>query len=76
VDQYTATPVIGTGDELVAVLNAEQLRDVYILGSGENFYEGARLFRGRGISDVLESHRLEVVFTGRDGKTKVWRNRK
>ena len=76
VDQYTATPVIGTGDELVAVLNAEQLRDVYILGSGENFYEGARLFRGRGISDVLESHRLEVVFVGRDGKTKIWKMRK
>ena len=75
VDQYTATPVIGTGDQLVAILNAEPLRDVYIVGSGENFHEGRRLFRGRGISEVLESHRLEVVFAGRDGKTKVWKVR-
>ena len=75
VDQYTGTPAIGTGDELLAVLNGAQQRDVYILGSGENFVEGTRNFRGRGISQVLDSQRLEVVFTGRDGKTRIWKLR-
>jgi hypothetical protein len=73
VDQYTGTPVIGTGDELLTVFDSAQQRDVYILGSGENFVEGKRNFRGNGISQVLESQRLDVVFVGRDEKTKVWK---
>jgi 4-amino-4-deoxy-L-arabinose transferase-like glycosyltransferase len=73
VDQYTATEVLGTGAELEAVLDAGGERDVYVIGSGENFLEGERLFRGRGIAEVLESERLEVVYTGRDAKTKIWK---
>jgi hypothetical protein len=73
VDQYTGAKVLGTGAELDAVLDASGERDVYVIGSGENFLEGERLFRGRGIAEVLGSERLEVVYTGRDAKTKIWK---
>lgn len=73
VDQYTGAVTLGTGLELTEVLDASLGRELYIIGSGENFVDGTRLFRGRGIDDVLESDRLKVVFTGRDEKTKVWK---
>jgi hypothetical protein len=77
VDFYTATDVIGTGAELEEVLDASDHRDVYIIGSGENFRaDGTRSMRGRGIAEILESDRLEVVYEGRDGKTKVWKLRR
>ena len=72
-DQYTGTPVVGTGAELQELLDANRDREVYIIGSGENFVSGERMFRGRGIADVLESDRLKRVFQGRDGKTVVWK---
>jgi hypothetical protein len=75
VDQYTATPIIGSGEELTTVLDAAGQSHVYIVGSGENFVDGERLFRGDAISDILKSDRLEIVFTGRDEKTKIWKLR-
>jgi hypothetical protein len=47
-----------------------------VIGSGENFADERRRNRGNGIAEVLESGRLEVVFEGRDGKTRVWRLRR
>ena len=49
------------------------MNGVYVIGSGENFNNGDRMFRGEGIADVLSSDRLLVVYTGRDGKTKIWK---
>ena len=72
IDQYTGAHVIGTGQELTEVLNEHRDKDIYIIGSGENFVSGKRLFRGRGIDNVLTSERTQVVFTGRDGKTQIW----
>ena len=76
IDQYTGTPVLGTGAELEAILDVRDGRDVYIIGSGENFVDGEILFRGQGIANVLESDRLEVVFEGRDDKTTIWKSRR
>jgi len=73
VDLYTATPILGTGAELEVVLDRNLEMDVYVIGSGENFVDGERLFRGQGIADVIRSNRLEVVYTGRDGKTNIWK---
>jgi hypothetical protein len=73
IDQYTGAVTLGTGAELTVVLDQSLASDLYIIGSGENFVNGKRLFRGQGIADVLESDRLEVVFTGRDNKTRVWK---
>jgi len=75
VDQYTGAIVIKSGKEFAAVLDASGGRPVYVIGSGENFVNGERVLRGRGIAEVLESDRLEVVYEGRDGKTRVWRLR-
>lgn len=75
VDQYTGTPVLGTGTELEALFESGTARQIYIIGSGENFVRGERLLRGRGIAEVLRSERLEVVYEGRDKKTTVWKLR-
>lgn len=73
VDQYTGTEVLGTGSELDALLDQAAGSEVYVLGTGENFVDGRTLFRGRGIVEVLESDRFEVVYEGRDGRTRVWK---
>jgi Dolichyl-phosphate-mannose-protein mannosyltransferase len=74
--QYTGTPILGTGREFSVVLDAATTGEVYVIGSGENFADERRRNRGNGIAEVLESGRLEVVFEGRDGKTRVWRLRR
>jgi hypothetical protein len=74
--QYTGTPILGSGAALERVLDTAGDRDTYILGSGENFADGRRGMRGGGIYELLESDRLEVIYEGRDGRTKVWRLRR
>jgi len=78
IEQYTGSPVLGTGEDLDRVLGSEIEGQVYIIGSGENFRDGQRIahYRSNGIDKVLESGRLEVIYTGRDKKTKIWRLRK
>jgi hypothetical protein len=73
VDQYTATPLISRASELQAVLDGRGSRNVYVIGSGENFVGARRTLRDAPVEEILESGLLEVVYTGRDGKTKVWR---
>lgn len=75
IDQYTGAPVLGSGEELMSVLRASSGQPVYIIGSGENFAGDKRLLRGWGIAEALESDQLDVVYEGRDGKTKVWQLR-
>lgn len=73
VDQYTGAVTIGTGAELEAVLDQGTEVDVFVIGSGANILAQATLFRGQGIAQVLESDRLQEVYIGRDGKTKIWK---
>ena len=73
VDMYTATPILGTGAELQAVLDRRRGRETYVIGSGENFVNGKSGLRNQNISKVLESDRLKVVYEGRDGKTTIWK---
>jgi 4-amino-4-deoxy-L-arabinose transferase-like glycosyltransferase len=72
-DFYTSTRVIGSGQELEHVLDAYGGRRIFIIGSGENKRDGRREMRGFGIYEVLMSDRLEEVYLGSDGATKVWR---
>jgi hypothetical protein len=74
-DYYTGTPVIDSGEQLQHVLDAHQSQRIFIIGSGENMRDGRREMRGFGIFDVLKSDRLEQVYLGNDGATKVWRAR-
>lgn len=69
--QYTHTPLIGTAEELQALIDRPDRGTIYILGSGED--GDRRSLRGDAIADLLESGQFETAFIGRDGQTRVWR---
>jgi hypothetical protein len=71
-DFYTGTPVIGSAKMLEDLMQREAGRRIFIIGSGENMADGRKTMRGD-IDDVLDSDRVQVIYTGRDGVTKVWR---
>ena len=71
-DQYTNTPLIGSGPELLRVLEENAGKRVVVIGSGEIRPDNDEWARGHGIREVLQSERLEVAYEGRDGITKVW----
>jgi hypothetical protein len=74
-DFYTHTRVIDNGEQLRQVLDNYASRRIFIIGSGENQRDHRREMRGFGIYEVLLSDRLEEVYLGSDGLTKVWRAR-
>ena len=74
-DFYTSTRVIDSGARLQQVLDTYAGRRIFIIGSGENQRDGRRAMRALGIFEVLKSDRLEEVYLGNDGTTKVWRAR-
>lgn len=74
-DFYTSTRVIDSGARLQQVLDTYAGRRIFIIGSGENQRDGRRAMRALGIYEVLMSDRLEVLYLGSDGTTKVWRAR-
>jgi hypothetical protein len=74
-DFYTSTRVIDSGERLTQVLDTHDGRRIFIIGSGENQRDGRRAMRALGIFEVLMSDRLEEVYLGSDGTTKVWRAR-
>ena len=74
-DFYTHTRVIDSGDALLKVMDAYPGRRIFIIGSGENQKDGRRAMRALGIFEVLASDRLEELYLGNDGTTRVWRAR-
>ena len=72
-DFYTSTPVIDSGEQLQQVLDSSTGGRIFIIGSGENQKDARRGMRGPSISALLQSDRLEELFLGSDGLTKVWR---
>ena len=72
-DIYTATPVISSVEQLNALLLRPDRGAIYIIGSGEQQEDGRRGARGVGLDDALHSPLWEVVYSGRDGLTKVWK---
>jgi len=72
-DFYTNTPLLGTGDDLKALLDRPNRGAVYIIGSGENQEDGRKLMRAFGIAEQLASPEFKVVYQGRDGLTRVWK---
>ena len=72
-DQYTDTPILGSGAELEAVLSHESAKKVYIISTAQVSADLMKRNRGNGIAEVLESSLVEEVFRGRDGETVVWR---
>jgi hypothetical protein len=73
VDQYTHTPVIGSGEELRALLDKPDRGVIYVIGSGESQEDGRRFMRGEGIFNLLQSDQFKVVYVAPDKLTKVWK---
>jgi hypothetical protein len=74
-DIYTRTPVLSTVEQLNALLDRPDRGAIYVIGSGEQQEDGRRGARGAGLDDALHSSIWEVVYSGRDGLTKVWKAR-
>lgn len=70
-DFYTNTPLVGSAQDLQALIDKPGRGAIYIIGSGENQEDGRRYVRGEGLSQMLESPQFKVVFRGRDDLTKV-----
>lgn len=73
VDFYTGSPVIVTTAMLDALLQKNQGKRIFVIGSGEDQRSQRRVVRGQDLHDALRSERFEVVHTGRDGLTQILR---
>jgi len=72
-DIYTAVPVLCTVEQLDALLRRPDRGTIYLIGSGEQQRDLRRAARGSSLDDALHSALWEVVYSGRDGLTKVWK---
>jgi len=72
-DIYTGTPLIGTGKELIKILNDYDVNNVYIIGSGETF-DKKEYYLSNGILDTIKMYMdySEVIYKGCDNKTFIW----
>jgi hypothetical protein len=66
---YEGAPYVTNGAELERLFDSNPLVDIYIISSGEPYM----MQRLGGIDEVLSSDRVEVVYEGRDGRTRVWK---
>ncbi|MBW4051982.1 MAG: hypothetical protein HIU85_11055 [Proteobacteria bacterium] len=73
VDEYTNTPLIGSGRQLQRLVASRDRGAIYVIGSGENMQDGRKLMRGLGIAQELKSPAFHLIFVGRDGLTDVWK---
>ena len=71
VDFYTGTPVIATLPMLDELLAANADKRIFIIGSGEGQGVQRRVARGAALHAAIESDRFTVLYTGRDGLTRV-----
>jgi hypothetical protein len=73
-DIYTDAPLIGSGAELMALVEQPDRGAIYIIGTAEFNSDNSRI-RGDGIYDALQLPIFAPVFLGRDGLTQVWKVR-
>ncbi|MGH8201220.1 MAG: hypothetical protein ACREVO_12810 [Steroidobacteraceae bacterium] len=73
VDEYTDTPLIGSGAQLERLVHSRDRGAIYVIGSGENANDRKTVMRGRGIEQVLDSPAFHLVYVGRDRLTDVWK---
>ena len=73
VDEYTDTPLIGSGAQLERLVKSRGRGAIYVIGSGENASDRKTLMRGLGIEQVLDSPAFHLIYVGRDRLTDVWK---
>ena len=71
VDEYTHTPVIGTGAEFRALIDQPDRGAIYVIGSGEEQPDGRLFLLGPEVFSLLKSPIFKVVYTSFDGRTQV-----
>lgn len=71
VDEYTHTPIIGTGAEFRALIDKPDRGAIYVIGSGEDQQDGRLFMRGPEIFALLKSPIFKVVYASPDGRTQV-----
>jgi hypothetical protein len=74
-DIYTDTPLIGSGAELMALVERRDRGAIYVIGNGEVKGDDLRLSRSGGIYEALLQPIFVPVFLGRDRVTQVWKVR-
>jgi Dolichyl-phosphate-mannose-protein mannosyltransferase len=74
-DIYTDAPLIGSGAELMALVDRRDRGAIYVIGTAEFKGDDLRLMRGGGIYEALQRPIFAPVFLGRDGLTQVWKVR-
>lgn len=74
-DIYTDAPLIGSGAELLALVERRDRGAIYIIGTAEFKGDDLRIIRGGGIYEALQRPDFVPVFLGRDGLTQVWKVR-
>jgi hypothetical protein len=73
VDEYTDTPLIGSGAQLERLVHSRDRGAIYVIGSGENARDRKTVMRGLGIEQALDSPAFHLVYVGRDRLTDVWK---
>lgn len=71
VDEYTHTPIIGTGAEFHALIDNPYRGAIYVIESGEDQQDGRLYTRGPEIFALLKSPLFKVVYASPDGRTQV-----
>ena len=71
---YTDVPLMGTGKKFERLLKDNNMRNIYIIGSGETF-EKLNYYLSDGLLDVFTKYKkyAEIIYTGHDDKTLIWR---
>ncbi len=69
---YAGTPQISSGEKLADVFRNQKHGQVLIVGSGE-LEKNLERYMGDRILETMRDFRVEEVYEGRDGATKVWR---
>jgi hypothetical protein len=72
-DEYTNTPLLGSGRQLQRLVESRDRGAIYVIGSGENQQDDRMLMRGLGIAQELHSPAFQLIYVGSDGLTDVWK---
>jgi hypothetical protein len=74
-DQYSGTPVLGSGEALIRIVERSRPGRTFVIGSAQVSPSLKTRNRADGIGTALESPAFSVVYVGRDRETLVWRAR-
>ena len=71
---YTDTSLMGTGKKFERLLKDNNMRNIYVIGSGETV-DRLNYYLSDGLLDVFTKYKkyAEIIYKGSDNKTLIWR---